>query len=219
MDENDRIRVLVVDDHAVFAESLVRALRDEPDIEIVGTAGTAVDAVRECQATKPDVVLLDYELPDGDGASTTRRLRELVPSAQVVVLTGFGDETRLVDAIDAGCAGFITKDKPIQEVVEAIRKVPQGEVLISGQLLARLLPRLRQRPQTPTTDLSGREVEVLELVAQGLSNKEIAERLVISPFTARNHVQNVLTKLGAHSKLEAVALAARAGIISTPGGG
>jgi two-component system response regulator DevR len=162
---------------------------------------------------EPDVVLMDYELPDGDGAVATERIKAEVPATQVVMVTSFDDETVLVRAIEAGCSGFITKHKAIQEVSSAVRAAHAGEALISPSMLARLLPRLRQNPRGLGADLTPREVEVLKLLADGVSNQQIAEKLVLSMHTVRNHVQNVITKLGAHSKLEAVATAVREGII------
>jgi DNA-binding NarL/FixJ family response regulator len=156
---------------------------------------------------------MDYELPDGDGASATERIKAETPEAQIVMVTSFDDEGILVRAIEAGASGFITKHKAIQEVAAAVRAAHAGEALISPSMLARLLPKLRQNPRGVGADLTAREVEVLKLLAAGVSNQQIAEELVLSLHTVRNHVQNVITKLGAHSKLEAVATAVREGLI------
>lgn len=210
------IRVLIVDDHQMFAQGLLRALEREDGIEVVGMSGTVEDATAAARMKRPDVVLMDYELPDGDGAAATERIKQDVPGARVVMVTSHGDEAVLVSAIEAGCSGFVTKHKAIEEVVAAVRAAAAGEALISPSMLARLLPKLRRSYRGTGSDLTAREVEILALLAEGLSNQTIAERLVISLHTVRNHVQNVLTKLQAHSKLEAVSIAVREGIIRYP---
>lgn len=207
------IRVLVVDDHQMVAQGLVRILSENDDIEIAGTAATVEDACQRARLTHPHVVLMDYELPDGNGIDAARRIREENPSTKVVMVTSYTDESILVSAIEAGCSGYVTKHKVIDEVVDAVRAAHQGEALISPAMLARLLPRLRPTKLGIGSDLTPREIEVLQMLAKGLSNQGIAESLVISVHTVRHHVQNIISKLDAHSKLEAVAAAAREGII------
>jgi DNA-binding NarL/FixJ family response regulator len=207
------IRVVVVDDHEMFAQGLEVILGADPGIEVVATAGSVEAGCAAVRLHSPDVVLMDYELPDGDGATATQRIKTEMPETQVVMVTSYDDETILVRAIEAGCSGFITKHKAIQEVTSAVRAAKAGEALISPSMLARLLPRLRHNPRGLGTDLTPREVEVLKFLAEGVSNQQMAEKLVLSMHTVRNHVQNVITKLGAHSKLEAVATAVREGII------
>lgn len=203
----------MVDDHEMFAQGLTAVLGADPSIEVVATAGTVEAGMAAIRLHTPDVVLMDYELPDGDGASATERIKVEAPEAQIVMVTSFDDEGILVRAIEAGASGFITKHKAIQEVAAAVRAAHAGEALISPSMLARLLPKLRQNPRGVGADLTAREVEVLKLLAAGVSNQQIAEELVLSLHTVRNHVQNVITKLGAHSKLEAVATAVREGLI------
>ena len=207
------IRVVVVDDHEMFAQGLTAILGADPSIEVVASAGTVEEGCATVRLHKPDVVLMDYELPDGDGATATERIKDEAPSTQVVMVTSFDDEGVLVRAIEAGASGFITKHKAVQEVAAAVRAAHAGEALISPSLLARLLPKLRQNPRGVGADLTPREIEVLKLLATGASNQQIAEELVLSLHTVRNHVQNVIGKLGTHSKLEAVATAVREGII------
>jgi len=216
MSANAPISVVVVDDHEMFAQGLQVLLSADPGIEVVATAGTVEAGCAAVRMHSPDVVLMDYELPDGDGATATQRIKQEVPETQVVMVTSFDDETILVRAIEAGASGFITKHKAIQEVASAVRAAKAGEALISPSMLARLLPRLRHNPRGLGADLTPRENEVLQLLAEGVSNQQIAEKLVLSVHTVRNHVQNVITKLGAHSKLEAVATAVREGIIRHP---
>jgi DNA-binding NarL/FixJ family response regulator len=207
------IRVVIVDDHEMLVQGLRASLGVDPDIEVVASAGTVEDGCAAVRLHRPDVVLMDFQLPDGDGAQATERIKTEVPSAQVVMVTSFDDETVLVRAIEAGCSGFITKHKAVAEVAHAVRAANSGEALISPSMLARLLPRLRRREQGIGVDLTPREIEVLKMLSEGLSNVAIAERLVLSLHTVRNHVQNVIGKLGAHSKLEAVATAVREGIL------
>lgn len=213
------IAVLVCDDHQILAEGLASLLSGAGGVRVVGVVGTAAQAVERAAATRPDVVLMDYELPDGDGVSATAAIKAAVPEANVVMLTSFADESVLVGAIEAGCCGFLTKHKSARDVVAAVRLAAEGEALISPDMLVRLLPRLRRTTAERTfgSDLTSRETEVLGLLADGLSSEAIATRLYLSPNTVRNHVQNVLTKLGAHSRLEAVALAARAGLLDRRG--
>lgn len=211
--DDPRIRVLVVDDHLLVAEGLVHLLEAEPDMVVVGIAGTADEAVRLAQSRAADVVLMDYELPDADGTEATRRIRARCPQTKVVMLTAFTEEAIAVAAIEAGCSGYVTKQRAGCDVMQAVRAVHGGEAVVSAGVLARLLPRLDRRRQSPGDDLTAREREVLALLAQGLSNHEVAERLSIRRNTVRNHVQSLIVKLHAHSKLEAVAIAMRHGIV------
>jgi DNA-binding NarL/FixJ family response regulator len=168
------IRVVVVDDHEMFTQGLATALGVDPAIEVVATAGTVEDGCAAVRLHAPDVVLMDYELPDGDGATATERIKSEVPDAQVVMVTSYDDESILIRAIEAGCSGFITKHKAIQEVVSAVHAARAGEALISPSMLARLLPKLRRSPRGLGADLTPREVEVLKMLAEGVSNQQIA---------------------------------------------
>ena len=213
------VRVLVVDDHRMFAESLARLLGDEDGIEVIGVAASSEEGVGAVQRLKPDVVLVDYRMPDRDGVETAATIKELDPSCMVVMLTGSEDDRVLLGAIDAGCSGFLTKDRAAGEVARAVRAAASGEALISPAQLARLLPRLSSKKTEVGTDLTRRELELLTHLARGSSNKAIAADLHLSLNTVRNYVQSVLTKLDAHSKLEAVATAVREGIIDYPSAG
>lgn len=181
-------------------------------LEIVGVVGRVADAVQTAVNRRPDVVLMDYELPDGDGVSATRAIKAALPDTKVVLLTSNADEDVLVAALEAGASGYVTKHKPAAEVTAAVRAVANGEMLVSSDMLARLLPRMN-RAAPARYDLTARELEVLELLAAGTPNIELAQRMGISRNTVRNHVQNLLTKLGVHSRLEAVALANREGLL------
>jgi len=205
--------VLVVDDHEVLASSLARVLDEEPDLVSVGVAGTLERARAMIATTAPDVVLLDHRLPDGDGVAAISELRALRPSTKVVVLTASAADHVLVAAIEAGASGFVSKTRSLGEVTSAVRAAATGEAVISPELLARLLPRLSPSGRPRHQELTEREREVLGLVADGLSNAAIAERLVVSVHTVRNHVANLSAKLGAHSKLEALSIAVREGLL------
>ena len=211
------VRILVVDDHDMFAESLRMVLSAEHDLLVVGTAASLAQAREMVVAAAPDVVLLDHRLPDGLGVDSISELKALRPSAKIVVLTAAAEDSMLVTATEAGCAGFILKTSPLEELVAAVRTAAAGEIMVSSDLLARLLNRLHHQYDRPAKDLTAREREILELIAEGLTNGAIAQRLYISVNTVRNHVQSVLAKLDAHSKLEALSIAIRDGLIDPPG--
>jgi DNA-binding NarL/FixJ family response regulator len=162
--------------------------------------------------TKPDVVIMDYHLPDGDGGEATEIIRENCPGTAVIMLTGSGAEEALARAIEAGCAGFLVKELRAGDLADAIRAVHRGEVVIHAESLDAALPRLA-RSRQKDFGLTAREVEVLSALAVGSSTGTIAADLLLAPNTVRNHIQNILTKLGAHSKLEAVAIAHRDGLV------
>jgi DNA-binding NarL/FixJ family response regulator len=197
----------------MVVQALSRTLSAQPDFDMVGNATTVEDAVAAARKHQPDVILMDYELPDGTGVEAAERIRSESPDIKVVMVTSHTDDAVLVRAIEAGCSGYITKHEVVEEIVSAVRAAHAGEALISPDMLARLLPKLRPKPRTTGGDLTAREIEVLKLLAEGLSNQAIADRLVISLHTVRHHVQSVISKLNAHSKLEAVATAAREGLI------
>ena len=210
-------RLLIVDDHDMFAESLRVALSAQPDFEVVGTASTLAQAKNMVATTAPDVVLLDHRLPDGLGVDAIADLRAIRPETYIVVLTAAAEDSMLVAATEAGCAGFILKTSPLDELVSAVRTAAAGDIMVSSDLLSRLLNRLHHQYDKPADDLTAREREILQLIAEGLTNSAIATRLFISVNTVRNHVQSILAKLGAHSKLEALSMAIRDGVIDPPG--
>jgi DNA-binding NarL/FixJ family response regulator len=207
------IRVLIVDDHEVLASSLAKTLDTEPDLRSVGVAGSLKQGAELIRTTAPDVLLLDHRLPDGDGVAAIGRLRELRPSMAVIVLTASPSEHLMVAAVEAGVSGFLSKTRSLAEVTSAVRAAAVGEAVISPEMLARLLPRLGGTGRVGAATLTEREREILGLIAQGLSNAAIAERLVVSVNTVRNHVANLLAKLGARSKLEALSIAIRDGLL------
>lgn len=211
-------RVVVVDDHRMVVDAIGAMLGLDPGIDVVGTAGSLEEALVVARAVRPDVVVADYDLPDGTGIDLARQLAG-DPETRVIVVTGLGDENVAVAAMEAGCAGFLTKGRPMAELVDAVHRVARGGIALSPDLLARVLPRLRDRVARPggdPTSLTEREREVLVLMATGASNQAIAEQLFLSVHTVRNHVKQILVKLGAHSKLQAVSLALRSGLIEPP---
>ncbi len=213
MSDSPTIRVMLVDDHEMFLQTLLLALRGEPDLEVVGTTTSIVESLAVARRSRPGVVLMDQRLPDGMGTEAARLIRSEYPETKVVMLTGFPDDAVLVSAIEAGCSGYITKNGAVEELVAAVRSASVGEALIPPSMLARLLPKLRRDPHHVAYSLSSRELDVLRLLARGMLNAEIAEHLVLSVNTVRKHVQSILLKLDAHSKLEALAIAVRQGIV------
>lgn len=209
------VRVLVVDDHEVFGTSLARTLDDEPDIDVVGSV-TGVTEALELISQGVDVVLSDFRLAETDGVQLARTLGERWPEVKVVMLTASNDEAVLAAALEAGCAGFVTKAESLTTVIAAIRGAATGEAVITPALLARLLPRLGRRGRGRSPDLTPREREVLGLIVRGRSNQEIADELFLSRDTVRNHVASILSKLGAHSKLQAAAMAVQRGLVAPP---
>lgn len=214
--DGDVTRVVIVDDHLMFAESLARLLGDERDIAVAGIASNGAQARSLIAEEPPHVALVDYHLPDVDGVSLARDMLGARPDLGVIILTGSDDDLLMLAAIQAGCSGFLTKDKAATEVADAVRAVAAGEALISAPVLARLLARVDRGPRPPGSDLTARERDLLEEMARGLTNRAIAETLHLSVNTVRNYTQSILSKFGAHSKLEAVSLAVRYGLINYP---
>ena len=207
------VRVLIVDDHEVLVASLAMVLDHEDDITTAGTATTLEQARALLATTEADVILLDHRMPDGDGVAAIPSLRAVRPGIGIVVLTASSADHVLLAAIEAGASGFLSKTRSLDEVTAAVRAAAAGESVISPEMLARLLPRFG-RGRTPTAgDLTEREREVLALVAEGLSNAAIADRLFVSVHTVRNHIASLSAKLGAHSKLEALSIAVRQGLL------
>ncbi|GAA5167353.1 MULTISPECIES: response regulator [Amycolatopsis] len=211
------ISVLLVDDHAVVRRGLTAYLEVVPDIHVVGEAGSGEGALRWLATAPvlPDVVLMDLMLPGVDGITTTERIRREFPGPAVVALTSFGESGRVQAALAAGMSGYVLKDADPEDVAAAVRAAVRGEVWLSG-LAARGLARTFGAPAAGPATLTARENEILELVAEGCSNQEIADRLTISERTARTHVSNVLAKLGLSSRTQAALLAIREGLVPLP---
>jgi DNA-binding NarL/FixJ family response regulator len=217
--DDRRIRILLADEQALFREAVRSVLDAEPDLVVVAEARDGSQAVSEAERTQPDVVLLEAGLPNGDGIRATGLIKERLPSSLVLILCDENDDRIFVDALEAGASGFLSKGSPLAELTDAVRSLVRGEILIPsrmmGGLLARLIRRRREQDQAlrALSRLTRREREVLRLLAQGTDNDGIAQTLVISPQTARTHVQNVLGKLGVHSRLEAAAFVTSSGLL------
>jgi two-component system, NarL family, nitrate/nitrite response regulator NarL len=206
------VRVLLVEDHAMVARGIEAALGDEGDMEVVGIAGTVDDGVLRFRQLSPDVVVMDYRLPDGEGTEAARQIRTIDNDATVLLVTGSDDPTVVSAALDSGCSGFVSKDRGVDDLTSAIRAVARGAAVFPADLLSRALSSATDRPSVGR-DLTSREREVLTLLADGSSTEEIGGDLFLSLHTVRNHVRNILTKLHARTKLEAVVIAARAGLV------
>jgi two-component system, NarL family, response regulator LiaR len=222
MSEADRqmapIRVLVVDDHDLFRTGLASLLASQPDIEVVAQASGGRMGVRLADELRPDVVLIDLRMPDLDGPDATRQILALHPDVRVLVLTAVSDSSDVESALDAGASGFMAKDTPVDSVVVAVRAAAQGVAWLSPRAAELVLGRVRKRdfePKLKTASLdrlSTRELDVLRLIARGMENAEIAQTLSISPRTAKNHVSNILAKLGLPGRVQAAVYAVRHGL-------
>ncbi len=213
------LRILIVDDHAVVRSGLRVVLEDEEGLEVVGEAANARESLVKAQALRPDVVLMDIRMEAGDDASgidACREIRSELPGIQVIMFTSYGEREAVLASIMAGATGFLTKNVSHARLVEAIRAVGRGQSLLDASVTRDVIERLaelgRAEPE-PVDVLSDRETEILLLVAQGLTNKEIAAKLFLSPYTARNHVIRILDKLGLSRRSEAAAQAVKLGLL------
>lgn len=223
-------RVLVVDDQELVRSGIVMIVDHQEDLEVVGEAIDGADAIAKARTLRPDVVLMDLRMPKMDGVESTRRIVELdtLNPIRVLILTTFDDDELVYASLRAGASGFLLKDAPPRELTDGIRTVAQGQSLLAPRVTRRIIERfVSQRPADPdlqrrATSLSEREQEVLRLLAHGLSNAEIGERLFVGEATVKSHVSHILDKLGARDRAQAVALGYEAGLIklgSTEQGG
>ena len=209
------IRILVADDHPIVRDGLVAVLNTQPDFEVVGEAADGRQMVEQTLVLRPDVILLDLEMPEVDGVQALDQLRKLGQAVRAVVFTAFDTDERIMSALRAGAKGYLLKGAPREELFNAVRVVHAGGSLLQPVVASRLLERLSEASPLMAKPemLTPRELEVLALVAQGLPNKEIAERLAISQRTVKFHVSSIMGKLGAANRTEAVALAVQQGRI------
>jgi two-component system NarL family response regulator len=218
------IRTFIVDDHALFRRGLEMVLDAEPDIELVGEASDGQEAVAKAGESLPDVVLMDIRMPRSSGIEACRAMKDIAPSAKIVMLTISDEEEDLFEAIRAGATGYLLKDIPLDEVADTVRAVHGGQSLINPSMAGKLLIEFaalakRERDESqprqpvPAPRLTEREIEVLRLVARGMNNRDIAKALFISENTVKNHVRNILEKLQIHSRMEAVMVAVREKLI------
>ena len=225
----DKIRILLADDHPILREGLRAVLETQPDFEVIAEAANGLEAVRSALALQPDILLLDLEMPQLDGVETIRRLRQQRPQSRVIVFTAFDNDERIIHAVQAGANGYLLKEAPRDEIFSAIRITMAGGSLLQPIVASKLLRHMGHQSSTgshgtayhhsvqqtpPYEPLTERELEVLNLLAQGMPNKEIAAQLVISERTAKFHVSSIMGKLGATNRTEAVSLAAQKGLIT-----
>ncbi|GAP16236.1 response regulator [Levilinea saccharolytica] len=218
---NHPIRILLVDDQALFREGLNTLLSVQPDFEVVGEASNGEEALRLAVQLQPHVILMDLRMPVLDGVTATRRLRTLLPDCRVIVLTTFDDDEFVFDGLRAGAVGYLLKDVSSDKLFEALRAAARGEYFLLPSITAKVIEEfarvspVARVPVEPLVDpLSAREIEILRLVATGASNKEIAEMLVIAEGTVKNHLTNILAKLSAKDRLQAVLKARELGLLS-----
>jgi NarL family two-component system response regulator LiaR len=210
------IRVLIVDDHEIVRKGIRALLGTKRDIQVVGEATDGVEAVVQAKILHPDVVLMDLMMPNVDGIQATREITAGLPGTRVLVLTSFAADDQVFPAIKAGALGYLLKDSGPQELVQAIRQVYRGEPSLDASIAKKVLAEISNPPQKPLTPdpLTTRELDILRLIAQGQSNKEIAEKLVIATETVHAHVSNILSKLHLASRTQAALYALKAGIAS-----
>jgi DNA-binding NarL/FixJ family response regulator len=208
------IRLLVADDHPVVRDGLRAMLATQPDMELVGEAATGTQAVERARALRPDVVLMDLQMPELDGPAAIATLRDQAPEVRVLVLTTFGTDADITRAVDAGATGYLLKDAPREQLFGAIRAAARGEAVLSPSVATRVLGRMRAPAEEA---LSSRELEILGAVARGLSNKEIGRQLYVSEATVKTHLLRVFGKLGVDDRTAAVTVALGRGIIRLPG--
>jgi DNA-binding NarL/FixJ family response regulator len=204
------IRVFLLDDHEVVRRGLRELLESEDDIEVVGEAGTAEEAINRIPPTRPDVAVLDVRLPDGNGVEVCRDVRSTHPEIQCLILTSFADDEALFQSIMAGAAGYVLKQIKGTDLVDAVRRVSEGQSLLDPAVTARVLERLRTPPETDErlARLTDQERKILDLIADGLTNRQIAERVHLAEKTVKNYVSNLLTKLGMERRTQAAVYAA-----------
>jgi DNA-binding NarL/FixJ family response regulator len=212
------LRLLLVDDHALFREGLISLLSYQDDFTVVGEAEDAASALTQVRALKPDIVLMDIDLPGEDGVSATHRLSLEMPDLMVVMLTVHDDSQTLFEAINAGAQGYLIKNVRSRELLEQLRGLARGEAAISRRMAARILEEIQAQTDSfgPEEELTARELEVLELVATRLSNAEIAERLVVSEHTVKNHMKSILSKLHLRNRHQAAAYGVARGWLPRP---
>jgi two-component system, NarL family, response regulator DevR len=205
------IRVFLLDDHEVVRRGIRDVLESEPDITVVGEAGTAAEALARVPAVKPDVAILDVRLPDDDGVSVCRELRSKLPDLACLMLTSFGDDEALLSAIMAGASGYLLKQVRGSDIVGAVRTVAAGGSMLDPRMTATVIQRLREPPtgEDPVASLSEQERRVFDLIGEGLTNRQIGEQMFLAEKTVKNYVSGVLAKLGMQRRTQAAALAGR----------
>ena len=211
---NTPVRLLIADDHPIVRAGFEGMLAEKPDLEVVGEAGNGEEAVRLADQLRPDVVLMDLRMPEVDGVEAIGRIKEEHPHVHILVLTTYDSDADILRAIEAGATGYLLKDTPREELFRAIRAAARGEPVLAPSVTARLMQRAKSPSQAA---LSGREIEVLELVARGRSNRELAKDLHLSEATVKSHLIHIFDKLSVADRTAAVTVALERGILRLPG--
>lgn len=212
MNDKEKIRVMVVDDHLVVREGLIALLETFPDFKMVGEAGSGEEAVQLCAEVEPDVILMDLVMPDVSGVEATRTIRQRYPDCQVLAVTSFKETEMVRGVLEAGAIGYLLKTVSADELAEAIRSAHRGELTVAADASSVVLEAITS-PPAPGRDLTERELDVLELLVQGLSNSEIAARLGVSPNTVKNHLRSIYSKLDVSTRTAATTLAIKHGLV------
>lgn len=207
------IRVMVVDDHEMVRKGLISYLLTEPDIELVGEASSGREAIRLAREKRPDVILMDLIMEDGNGIEATKEILSFYPECRIIIITSFYDDEQVFPAIEAGALSYLLKTARADEVISAIRKAMKGETVIEPKVANKMLNRLRPKERMPHDDLTEREMEVLMLIAEGMTNQEISEELFIGIKTVKTHVSNILNKLNVQDRTQAAIYANRHGLV------
>jgi NarL family two-component system response regulator LiaR len=211
---NETIRVMLVDDHDMVRRGLAAFLNVKPDLELVGEARDGKEAIREVSVCKPDVILMDLIMPEMDGAAATRQIRRNYPDIQIIALTSFQETELIRGALQAGAIGYLLKNVSVDDLASAIRAAHSGQSTLAPEVVQALLSSGSGVPEAVDYGLTKREMEVLELLVQGLNNREIAEELVVSRATAKAHVSHILAKMDVSNRAEAIVLALRTNLVS-----
>jgi DNA-binding NarL/FixJ family response regulator len=212
-EQAEAVRVFLLDDHEVVRRGISDLLESEPDMEVVGEAGTAREALARIPALRPNVAVLDVRLPDGDGVTVCRDIRSQMPEVACLMLTSFADDDALMDAVMAGAAGYVLKQIRGTDLVGAVRTVATGQSMLDPRAASQLMARLRGQTakRDPLAGLTPQERRILELIGEGLTNRQIGERMFLAEKTVKNYVSNVLAKLGMERRTQAAAFVARLG--------
>jgi len=223
-DKSPDVRVLVVDDQQLIRDGIASMLDVQEGVVVVGTAKNGQDAIEQAVSLKPDIVLMDIHMPIMDGIAATEKLRRQLPDSQVVMLTTFDDESYIIRSLQAGACGYLLKDIPVDDLAQAVKLAHTGVYQLAPEVAGKLVGNLNIANQSKNLepaeiDLTKRELEVLNLIARGATNREIAEQLFVSEGTVKNHVSNILNRLGLRDRMQAALFAVEHGLVSRAGGG